>query len=176
LRGFHWLLLAILCVLASLLVPGIAWASAAAGAGTRVRAFDTADLVGIGGEHSPSPGLHRGSEPTYDQLASDSLLAARGGANSFSSLKRALGPAGEGRQWHHVVEQTQVGKFGSQAIHNADNVVSIPTDIHRKISGFYSSKPDFAGGQTVRQWLSGQSFEQQRAFGQQVLRVFGVGQ
>ena len=33
----------------------------------------------------------------------------------------------------------------------------------------------FTGGQTVREWLGGQSFEQQRAFGQQVLRNFGVG-
>lgn len=110
----------------------------------------------------------------YTHISSPGASHADGA--SVSSLKRALGPAGEGRQWHHVVEQSQVGKFGSQAIHNADNVVSIPTDIHRQISGFYSSKPDFAGGQTVRQWLSGQSFEQQRAFGEQVLRRFGVGQ
>ena len=107
--------------------------------------------------------------------AADCYDAARGGFKSFSSLKRALGPAGEGKQWHHIVEQSQVGRFGPEAIHNVDNVVAIPTDIHRKISGFYSSKQPFTGDQTVRQWLSGQSFEQQRAFGEQVLRNFGVG-
>jgi hypothetical protein len=97
------------------------------------------------------------------------------GFSSFPSLKQALGPAGEGKQWHHIVEQSQVGKFGPQAIHNTDNVVAIPRDIHEKISAYYSSKQDFAGGQIVRQWLGTQSFEQQRSFGQQILRNYGVG-
>jgi len=73
-----WVLLAIVCFLASLLVPGIASAHSAAGAENRVWAFDLQDQTCAGVERSPTLELHRGREPTYDDLASDSLLAARG--------------------------------------------------------------------------------------------------
>jgi hypothetical protein len=76
-------LLAILCLLASLLVPGIASASTAAGAETRVWAFDLADQVRVEVERSLTLELHPGCEPTYDEIASDSLLAARGGRHAI---------------------------------------------------------------------------------------------
>ena len=76
------------------------------------------------------------------------------------------------------MEQTpaNVAKFGAEAIHNTANIVWLPHGkgtIHAKISGYYSSKQPFTGGKTVRQWLSDQSFEEQAAFGQQVLEQFG---
>lgn len=107
------------------------------------------------------------------------VKAASGrGFSSFSALKRHLGPAGSGHAWHHIVEQTpaNVTRFGAQSIHNTANVVRLPNvagSIHRKISGFYSSKQPFTGGQTVRQWLAPQSFEAQRAFGLQTIERFG---
>jgi len=48
----HWPVLAILCVPASLLVPGIASARTASGAETRVGAFDLAVQVRVGVERS----------------------------------------------------------------------------------------------------------------------------
>jgi hypothetical protein len=96
---------------------------------------------------------------------------------SFSGLKSALGSAGEGKQWHHVVEQTpgNVERFGPHALHNTENVIAIDEDVHRQISAYYSSKdPRFTGGQTVRQWLSGQSIQAQRAFGLKILQDYGV--
>lgn len=77
--------LALLCILASLLVPGIASPSTAAGAEARVWASDFADGVGVGVERSLTLELRRGHEPTYDDLASDSLLAARGGSRIVAS-------------------------------------------------------------------------------------------
>jgi hypothetical protein len=77
----HWPILMLLCVLASLLVPGIASASTASGAETRVWAFNLVDGVRVGVERSLTLELHRGCEIAYDRLASDSLLAARGGAH-----------------------------------------------------------------------------------------------
>lgn len=56
-----------LCLLASLLVPGIASASTGSGAETRVWAFDLQDQVGVGVERSLTLVLHRGCEPTYDE-------------------------------------------------------------------------------------------------------------
>lgn len=95
---------------------------------------------------------------------------------SFSGLKSALGPAGPGRQWHHIVEQTpdNVSRFGPHALHNTNNVIAIDESIHRMISGYYSSIQRFTGGRTVRQWLSTQSFEAQREFGLKILRDFGA--
>ncbi|NOK11423.1 SitA5 family polymorphic toxin [Corallococcus exercitus] len=97
--------------------------------------------------------------------------------NSFSALKRARGPAGTGKQWHHIVEQTDgnVQRFGPQAVHNTENVIAIDEAVHQRISAFYSSKDvRFSATQTVRQWLSGQSFQAQRDFGMTVLGWFGA--
>jgi len=75
-------------------------------------------------------------------------------------------------------EQTpgNLERFGAETIHNTENLVQLPHGrgtIHNQISGFYSSKQPFTGGQTVRQWLSTQSFEDQAAFGRNVIQQFG---
>ncbi|WP_338041899.1 hypothetical protein [Myxococcus eversor] len=88
---------------------------------------------------------------------------------SFSGFKKALGPAGPGKEWHHVVEQTpgNVKRFGPQSLHNTENVIPLDTKLHTDVSAFYSSvRRDITGSPlTVRQWLSTQSFEAQRDFG-----------
>ena len=92
------------------------------------------------------------------------------GYRSYSAFKYAMGRAGEGRQWHHIVKQT-VNKlnFAPEMLHNLENIVSIPVEMHRTIGGYYSSIRSFTDGQTVRQWLSTQSFEKQFDFGKQIL-------
>ena len=98
------------------------------------------------------------------------------GFKTFEALKRYLGSAGEGCQWHHIVEQCQINKsgFDPTSIHNEENVVSIPIEIHNKISAYYSSVFDFTNGMRLRDWLAGQSFEVQYQFGLDVLAMFGV--
>nr|WP_227027299.1 hypothetical protein [Corallococcus soli] len=103
---------------------------------------------------------------------------------SFSGLKRALGSAEEGKQWHHVVEQTpgNVGRFGPESIHNSENVIQLEQGLHKRLSGFYSSiQQEITGSRslTVRQWLSTQSYGSQRDFGLQAIekvqkRIWGV--
>ena len=46
------------------------------------------------------------------------------GYRSFSSFKYYEGAAGQGYDWHHIVEQTpqNVIRFGGQAIHNTNNI------------------------------------------------------
>lgn len=110
-----------------------------------------------------------------------SKVAAKGstqGFNSFSAFKRAMGPAGQGQAWHHIVEQTpgNLAKFGNQTIHNTGNLMKLPHgagSIHAKISGHYSSKQFFTNGQTVRQWLSTQSYQAQYDYGIKMLKQFG---
>ncbi|MDU4961607.1 MAG: hemagglutinin repeat-containing protein [Sporomusaceae bacterium] len=101
------------------------------------------------------------------------------GFKTFDELKRVLGPAGEGKQWHHLVEQSQIGKragFEAEMVNNVDNVIAIPSgsgSIHSVISGHYSSKPDWAGGKTVRDWLADKSFQEQFDYGLNYLKEFG---
>ncbi|MBZ4375821.1 hypothetical protein K8612_29630, partial [Corallococcus sp. AS-1-6] len=95
---------------------------------------------------------------------------------SFSGFKKAMGPAGSGKQWHHIVEQTpgNVQRFGSEAIHNTENVIAIDEQLHKMVSSYYSSRQAVSGGQIVRDWLRTQSYAQQRAFGLQTLKDFGA--
>jgi hypothetical protein len=93
--------------------------------------------------------------------------------DSRSQLLRYLGSAPKGMQWHHIVEQSQA-QFGQRRIHSVDNVVAIPIEAHQALSSFYSSKQKFSKPKTVREWLHGQSFEAQYAFGiEQLKRVLG---
>ena len=85
---------------------------------------------------------------------------------------------GEGYAWHHIVEQNadNIAKFGAERIHNTKNLIRLPNgkgSIHAKISGFYSSKPYFTNGLTVRDWLKSKSFEEQYNFGLEQLSKFG---
>ena len=95
---------------------------------------------------------------------------------SFRALKRAMGSAGEGKSWHHIIEQHagNAKRFGAEALHNTENVIKVETEVHTQISAFYSSGRPELGGMVVREWLCTQSYEQQRAYGLKVLRRFGV--
>jgi hypothetical protein len=86
-----------------------------------------------------------------------------------------MGPAGKDKQWHHIVEQHQgnLQKFGPEALHNTENVISIDAKTHTRISAWYSSKPE-GWNMTIRQWMGQQSYEAQREYGLSVLRRFGV--
>ena len=102
---------------------------------------------------------------------------AEQGFNTFNEAKKALGPAGEGKQWHHIVEQSQIKKsgFDPNKIHNTSNLIAIDKVTHAKISGYYNTKSfDFTRGLSVRDWLSGQSYEAQYEFGLNILKMFGV--
>ncbi len=96
------------------------------------------------------------------------------GYASFDDFKVARGPAGKDRDWHHIVEQAQEGRFGAGAIHNTKNLVKIDKDLHSQISAHYSSKTRASGSLTVREWLAKKSFDEQHAYGVEVLRMFKV--
>jgi RHS repeat-associated protein len=100
---------------------------------------------------------------------------------SFSTFKEVFGEAGQGKAWHHIVEQSQQAKFGPEAINNPQNIAAVEEgagSVHRRITGFYNSKqPTITGSEdlTVRQWLSAKSFEEQYQFGLWALNYFGGG-
>jgi hypothetical protein len=89
---------------------------------------------------------------------------------SFSGFKKAMGSAGKNKEWHHIVEQTpgNVKRFGPQALHNTENIIPLDKNLHTDVSALYSSirhSITQSYTQTVRQWLSTQSYEAQREFG-----------
>jgi len=100
------------------------------------------------------------------------------GFKSFDEFKKIFGAAGEGKAWHHIVEQTSsnVKRFGPEAVHNKNNLVALAhgkSTIHSKISGYYSSKQPFTGGKTVREWLYTKSYQEQYEFGVKIIKQFG---
>ena len=100
------------------------------------------------------------------------------GGKEFKTFKQAkafLGPAGEGKHWHHIVEQSQIKKSGfkSTKINNTNNLIAIDDKIHAKISGHYSSK-EYSSGKIVRNHLAGQSFGNQYKYGVKMIKEFGV--
>jgi hypothetical protein len=147
---------------AALVAGGIA--NVKAGAERLGQALAMSSGSGGSGPNAASPVAAGGAKATVGQ-----------GFHSFPAFKRAMGPAGPGKNWHHIVEQTKgnIAKFGPERLHNTQNVTRMEAGLHRQISGYYSSIQDFTGGQTVRQWLSTQSLEAQREFGLQVIRRFG---
>jgi hypothetical protein len=46
---------------------------------------------------------------------------------SYSGFRSAMGPAGKGKEWHHIVEQTRgnMKRFGGEALHNTENVTAL---------------------------------------------------
>ncbi|AYE34005.1 hypothetical protein [Clostridium septicum] len=121
------------------------------------------------------------SGKTADEIiATGKKIVPNKGYNTFKELKEALGLPGDDSQWHHIVEQSQIkptrAGFAPADINNLDNIISMPSgsdSIHSKISGYYSSKPPFTNGLTVRDWLSTKSFDEQFKYGIEMLQQYG---
>ena len=99
------------------------------------------------------------------------------GFDSFKAFKKEFGAAEQGYEWHHIVEQSQIKKSGftPQQIHNTSNMIQVEKSVHHQITGYYNTKHfEFTYGESVRDWLSGQTFESQTEFGVKVLKGFGV--
>jgi hypothetical protein len=98
------------------------------------------------------------------------------GYPNFDAFKKANGPAGEGKVWHHIVEQHKdnVAKFGPESLHSRRNVIRLDYELHLKVNGHYSSKQNFSGDKIVREWLKPQDYKAQREFGLNYLRRLGV--
>jgi RHS repeat-associated protein len=103
-------------------------------------------------------------------------VVVKGGFKSFKALKKAWGKAGDGMDWGHLVEKCQ-GKctrsgLPSELINSEKNVIKMKEAVNQAMANFYSSKPKFTGGLTVRGWLNGQSFKKQWEFGKKWYEKF----
>lgn len=97
---------------------------------------------------------------------------------TYKDFKKQYGRAGDGYEWHHIVEQSQVknGTVAAQKVYSVENTIRLDYANHRKISAFYTStKQDFTGGLSVRQWLSQFSYEEQYEYGRMFLeQICGI--
>lgn len=89
------------------------------------------------------------SEDSYDsetRRISRSSWQRRGEPNirfrTEQELRRYLGPAGPGREWHHIVEKRLAGRLGfpPEKIHSTDNIVNLPIEVHRRVSARMSMR------------------------------------
>lgn len=125
---------------------------------------------------SPNSDGNSPNDDNFDNRLNSNTTNANKGYKSFRQAKKAMGPAGKGRDWHHIVEQCQVKKsgFDVQMINNEKNLISIDKGLHRKISGYYGSiDPEFCDTMKIRDWLAGQSYQAQYEFGLNVIKMFG---
>ncbi len=63
---------------------------------------------------------------------------------SFPAYKDAMGRAGKGMAWHHIVEQnpSNRAKFAPEMLHNTRNLIKLEDtkgSIHRRLTGYYNS-------------------------------------
>jgi hypothetical protein len=114
-------------------------------------------------------------------------LQVQGNGDSFSSfddfkktsiieaMRKAYGSAGPGEEWHHIVEQGggDSTNFSPEQLHSTDNIMPLPGPVHDLVTAEYASEYDDSG-KSVREWLSGQSFEAQRDEGIKILRRLGI--
>ncbi len=91
------------------------------------------------------------------------------------SLEKRFGPAGEGRQYHHIVEQnTNKNIIRESLLQSTRNIVKIPTLFHEAISAIYSRPAPEDSTVTLRERLKTKSFEEQHEYGLKVLRRLGI--
>lgn len=107
----------------------------------------------------------------------------KGGYSTFKAFKKANGTK-KGYDWHHIVEQGNIGKkkWAPEAIHHRNNLIAIPKKIHEKcINSWMASAKGFKKfgitvpkGTTMRSVVREHNFARQHEIGLALLRHCGV--
>ncbi len=80
-----------------------------------------------------------------------------------------------GSEYHHIVEQggDNAENFSPDQLQSTKNIIPLPGPMHDLVTAEYAKEYD-KSGKTVREWLSGQSFEAQWNEGVKILRRLGI--
>ena len=115
---------------------------------------------------------------TLDELTVGNEVESFSSFDTFKKvdLEKRFGPAGEGYEYHHIVEQgANRGLISAEQINSTSNIIRIPKLLHEEVNAVYShSDPMNALGQSLREKMRGTSFDVQRAYGLRVLRDLGI--
>jgi hypothetical protein len=91
------------------------------------------------------------------------------------TLAKRFGPAGDGYQYHHIVEEgVNDGIIPAGQLQNTDNIIRIPTLLHEEISAVYGRAAPDAPTMSLRQWLKGQPYQTQYDWGLKIMRELGI--
>lgn len=94
---------------------------------------------------------------------------------SFGALKNAMSSTTPvGWEVHHIVEQNQTARFGSEVIQNTANAIALPEDVHAEVSAMSSRKPLAADGIDPKQFPHARDYVRTLPFDEQ--REFGIKQ
>jgi hypothetical protein len=99
--------------------------------------------------------------------------------SSFNEFKKIdlgkrFGPAGDGYEYHHIVEQSASGDIPESELQSTQNIVRIPRLLHEEISAQYSQSSYELNGSSLRASLNGASFNDRWNAGLQVMREIGI--
>lgn len=114
---------------------------------------------------------------TLDELRVTSEYESFSSHDAFTKdlQGKRFGRAGDGYQYHHIVEQggENEANIPPDRLHNTENVVRIPTLVHEAINAkMYDTAP--GTDMTYREWLPLQPYEIQRATGIKIMRELGI--
>jgi hypothetical protein len=98
--------------------------------------------------------------------------------SSFSEFKKInlakyFGPAGDGYEYHHIVEQSMSGDMSESELQSTTNIVRIPKLLHEEINSEYSSLQRDLNS-SLRTSLNDASFDERRTAGLNVMRKLGI--
>ena len=93
-----------------------------------------------------------------------------------TDLERRFGPAGDGYEYHHIVEQgPNVGTLSPRELNSTENIVRIPRLLHEDITSFYARKGEADGFEmTLRDFLRDKPLSVQREWGLAILKRAGA--
>lgn len=91
-------------------------------------------------------------------------------------FEKRFGPAGDGYEYHHIVEQGGPNEknIAPELLHSTENMIRIPKILHEEISSIYSKAAPDTEGLSLRQWLSTKPYAFQRDRGLKIMRDLGI--
>ncbi len=89
-------------------------------------------------------------------------------------LEKRFGSAGDGYEYHHIVEQgSNAGFLPEEQLQSTSNIVKIPRLLHEEITSVYGGSK-IRGQPSIRETMRGKPFSDQRETGLKILRQVGV--
>ncbi len=88
-------------------------------------------------------------------------------------IEKVYGPAGDGYEYHHIVEQSAEGDVSASDLNSTRDIVRIPKLLHEEINSAYAKKDDDTK-MSIRDELKGKSFEERYDRGMTAMRELGI--
>ena len=103
------------------------------------------------------------------------------GFDSYSAFKKIdlekrFGPAGDGYEYHHIVEQgPNASSLPAGQLQSTSNIVRVPRLVHEEITSYYETPRRIEGQMTtLREFLRNKNFSDQYKYGIDVLKYVGA--